>query len=35
MVGDRDGRHAELGHPLAELGEAVGAVEKGVLTVEM
>jgi hypothetical protein len=35
VVGDRDRGHAQLGDPLAELGESVGAVEEGVLTVEV
>jgi hypothetical protein len=35
VVGDRDRRHAELGHALAQLGKPIRAVEKGVLTVKM
>ncbi len=35
VVGDRDRRHAELGDALAQLGQSVGAVEEGVLAVEM
>ena len=35
MVGDRHGGHPELGDPLAQFGEPVGAVEEGVLAVEM
>jgi hypothetical protein len=35
VVGDRDGAHPELGDAAAQLRKPVGAVEKGVLTVEM
>jgi hypothetical protein len=34
VVGHGDGRHPELSHAAAELRQAIGAVEEGVLAVE-